>query len=155
MLTDRRPTIDQLSESSGLSQSSVQWVLTEDLGMKRVAAKFIPRALTDTTMHLHTQPSLLHSFFTKNCIVLLPHAPYSPDLALCDFFLFPRMKGHRFDNIEEVKKKTRKELWVISKDDYKNVSNSGSTGGTNVLVVMESILKGIRLFCKKLKTNNL
>uniref|UniRef100_T1H9Y3 Homeobox domain-containing protein n=1 Tax=Rhodnius prolixus TaxID=13249 RepID=T1H9Y3_RHOPR len=28
----------------------------------------------------------------------------------------------------------------------KNVSNSGSTGGTNVLVVMESILKGIRLF---------
>jgi len=31
----------------------------------------------------------------------------------------------------------------------KNVSNNGSTGGTNELVVMESILKGVRLFCKK------
>ena len=61
------------------------------------------------------------------------------------------MKGHRFENVEEVKKKTRKELSTISKDDYKKVLNSGSTGGTNVLVVMESILKGIRLFCKKIE----
>ncbi|KAJ8955879.1 hypothetical protein NQ318_005427 [Aromia moschata] len=40
-------TIDQLSEISGLSWSSVQRILTGDLGMKRVAAKFVPRALTD------------------------------------------------------------------------------------------------------------
>ena len=29
------------------------------------------------------------------------------------------MKGHRFDNFEEVKKKIRKELSAISKDYYK------------------------------------
>ena len=37
---------------------------------------------------------------------LLPHPPYSPDLAPCDFFLFPNMKkwlgGKRFTSNEEV-----------------------------------------------------
>jgi len=37
------------------------------------------------------------------------HPPYSPDLAPCDLFLFPRMKkvlkGKRFADLEEVKKK--------------------------------------------------
>ena len=37
------------------------------------------------------------------------HPPYSPDLAPCDFFLFPRMKrdlkGKRFQNVEEVREK--------------------------------------------------
>jgi len=37
------------------------------------------------------------------------HSPYSPDLASCDFFLFPRMnrdlKGKRFQNVEEVRGK--------------------------------------------------
>jgi hypothetical protein len=37
---------------------------------------------------------------------VIPHPPYSPDLAPCDFFLFPKMKlkleGCRFDTIEEI-----------------------------------------------------
>jgi len=37
------------------------------------------------------------------------HPPYSPDLAPSGFFLFPRMKrdlkGKRFQNVEEVRKK--------------------------------------------------
>lgn len=43
--------------------------------------------------------------------VPLPQALYSLDLALVEFFLFPHMKkdwcikGHQFDNVEEVKKK--------------------------------------------------
>lgn len=36
----------------------------------------------------------------------LPHPPYSPDLAPCDFFLFPNMKkwlaGKKFSSNEEV-----------------------------------------------------
>ncbi|KAL0901883.1 hypothetical protein ABMA27_007038 [Loxostege sticticalis] len=41
---------------------------------------------------------------------LLPHPPYSPDLAPCDFFLFPNMKkwlgGKRFSFNEEVEAET-------------------------------------------------
>ncbi|EFN76504.1 Histone-lysine N-methyltransferase SETMAR, partial [Harpegnathos saltator] len=37
---------------------------------------------------------------------LLPHPPYSPDLAPCDFFLFPNLKkslaGQKFESNEEV-----------------------------------------------------
>ena len=44
---DRRRTIDEFSEITGLSCSSCQRMLTEDLNMKRVSAKFVPRLLTE------------------------------------------------------------------------------------------------------------
>jgi [histone H3]-lysine36 N-dimethyltransferase SETMAR len=44
---DHRCTIDELSEITGVSWSSVQRILTQDLGMRRVAAKFVPRLLTE------------------------------------------------------------------------------------------------------------
>ena len=44
---DRRRTIDQLCEMSGISWSSIQRMLSKDLHMGRVAAKFVPRLLTD------------------------------------------------------------------------------------------------------------
>jgi hypothetical protein len=39
-------------------------------------------------------------------MAVIPHPPYSPDLAPYDFFLFPKtklkLKGRRFDTIEEI-----------------------------------------------------
>jgi len=58
----------------------------------------------------HTALSV-RRFLTKNGMTTVPHPPHSSDLAPCDFFLFPRMKrdmkGKRFADIEEVKKKRR------------------------------------------------
>jgi hypothetical protein len=38
---------------------------------------------------------------------MLKHSPYSPDLAPCDYYLFPNMKkdlrGKKFESDEEVK----------------------------------------------------
>jgi hypothetical protein len=31
-------------------------------------------------------------FFTNNNMIIVPHPPYSPDLAPCDFALFPKLK---------------------------------------------------------------
>ena len=45
---DRRWTIDEISEITGLSWSSCQRMLMEDLNMKRISAKFVPRLLTET-----------------------------------------------------------------------------------------------------------
>jgi len=46
------------------------------------------------------------------------HPPYSPDLAPCDFFLFPRikrdLKGKRLQNVEEVREKTMEALKTIT-----------------------------------------
>lgn len=55
---DRRRTIDQLCEMSGLSWSSIQRILSEDLNMRRIAAKFVPRLLTDDQRERRLQASL-------------------------------------------------------------------------------------------------
>ena len=43
---DRRYTTDEISEATGVSWSYCQRILTVDLNMRRVAAKFVPRLLT-------------------------------------------------------------------------------------------------------------
>ena len=56
----------------------------------------------------------------RNYIAVIPHPPYSPSLAPCDFFLFSRMKGQMkgkyFADVSEVKKKTLEVLNNISTD---------------------------------------
>ena len=46
ILEDRCRTIDELLDLSGVSQSSCQRILSEELQMKRDAAKFVPHVLT-------------------------------------------------------------------------------------------------------------
>jgi hypothetical protein len=69
------------------------------------------------------QPERLQ-FLTKNSMIHLLHPPYSPDLAPCDFFLFPRMKkmlkGKRFAYVEEVKKKTTEALKCITLQEFQD-----------------------------------
>jgi len=43
---DRRYTIDEISEATGVRWSSCQRILIVDFDMRRVAAKFVPRLLT-------------------------------------------------------------------------------------------------------------
>ena len=64
-------------------------------------------------------------------MTLMPHPPYSPNLSLRNFFLFPRMKnvlkGKRFADVEEVKQKTAEALKGIKINELKNVLGSGKT----------------------------
>jgi histone-lysine N-methyltransferase SETMAR len=50
-------------------------------------------------------------FLAHSSIITFPHPPYSPDLAPCDFFLFPKMKlqlkGGHFDRVEEIQQKSQ------------------------------------------------
>jgi hypothetical protein len=46
MLDNRRIKIRELCDKLGLSCGSVQSILTEDLSMKRVSTKFVPKMLT-------------------------------------------------------------------------------------------------------------
>jgi hypothetical protein len=47
-------------------------------------------------------------------MTVIPHSPYPPDLAPCDYFLFPKMKlklkGRRFDTIEEIQAESQRVL---------------------------------------------
>ena len=54
---------------------------------------------------VHTAGKVLE-FLHRNNMQTVPHPPYSPDLAPCDFFLFPTLKrplrGRRFSNDNEL-----------------------------------------------------
>ena len=51
-MADRHLTIKKISGETGLGSGTVQKVLTDDLNMRRVAAKFVPRLLTDDQKEL-------------------------------------------------------------------------------------------------------
>ena len=96
--------------------------------------------LHDDNAPAHTAMSV-QQFLAKNMTVI-PHPPYSPDLAPCDFFLFPRMKGQmkrkRFADVSEVKKKTLEVLNNISTEESINVFSSGKNVGASVSSQKES-----------------
>ena len=46
----------------------------------------------------------------------VPHCPYSPDLAPCDFWLFPR--GCRYETIEEMKEAVTKVIDTLTQEDF-------------------------------------
>ena len=57
----------------------------------------------------HTALSI-REFLAKKNIPVLPHPPYSPDLAPCELYLFPKLKGHHFGTMENIQKIVTDEL---------------------------------------------
>ena len=51
-------------------------------------------------------------------IKTVPHLPYSPDLAPCDFWLFPKPRGGRYERIEEMKEAVTKVIDTLTQDDF-------------------------------------
>jgi histone-lysine N-methyltransferase SETMAR len=70
-------------------------------------------------------------FLAEKSITVLEHPPYSPDLAPCDFFLFPKvkseLKGTRFESVTEVKKKTTELLRQLKEDDLQHCFDQWKT----------------------------
>jgi hypothetical protein len=61
-------------------------------------------------------------FLAKHKMAVIPHSPYSPDLAPCDFFLFPEMKlklkGCRFDTTEEIQAESQRVLDALTEKNF-------------------------------------
>ena len=51
-------------------------------------------------------------------IKTVPHRPYIPDLAPCDFCLFPRVRGCRYETIEEMKEAVTKVIDTLTREDF-------------------------------------
>ena len=64
----------------------------------------------------------IREFVAKNNIAVLEQQPYSPDLAPCDFFLFPKLKevikGTRFQDSEAIKTAVMRELQAIAEESF-------------------------------------
>ncbi|UYV67460.1 hypothetical protein LAZ67_5000695 [Cordylochernes scorpioides] len=201
ILANRRITVREVAEDLNISIGSCHSIFINDLGMRRVAAKFVPKLLNcDQKQHrmnianemldsVRDDPNLLQrvitgdeagvvhheflpqgrtvnkeyylqimrnlreairqkrpdlwknknwllhhdnapahtsllvrDFLAKNNTLMMPQPPYSPDLAPCDFFLFPKlkrpMKGRRYATLDEIKTASKEELKKILKNDF-------------------------------------
>ena len=55
---------------------------------------------------------------TKMGIKTVPHPPCSLDLAPCDFWLFPKLRGCRYETIEEMKEAVTKVIDMLTQEDF-------------------------------------
>ena len=47
----------------------------------------------------------------------VPQSLYSPDLAPCDFWLFPKLRGCRYETIKERKEAVMKDIDTLTQED--------------------------------------
>ena len=65
---------------------------------------------------------LVTDYLTKMGIKTVPHPPYSPDRAPCDFCLCPNLKeklwGCRYETIKEMKEAVAKVIDTLTQEDF-------------------------------------
>ncbi|GFV01310.1 uncharacterized protein TNCV_3375441 [Trichonephila clavipes] len=86
---------------------------------------------------LHQYSTLAHTvlsvkqFLTNKNITVMEHPPYSPDLAPCDFSIFPTvkscLKGTHFTSVNRVQAKMKNLRRYFRKLRFRTVASSGST----------------------------
>ena len=102
--------------------------------------------------HFHQDNAPVHNsilvtdYLTKMSIKAVPHPPYSPDHAPCDFWLFPKLRGYRYETIEEMKEAVMKVIDTLTQEDFMGPSRS-CWNGTSALQLEEISLKGTRVSC--------
>jgi hypothetical protein len=87
-------------------------------------------------------------FFTKNNMNAIYHPLYSPDLAPCDFSLFPELTLHHFNTNEVIEPESQVVLNILTSRKYlKNDRNAGNGAytqkGTTSRVIMASRPKDV------------
>ena len=61
---------------------------------------------------------LVTDYLTKMDTKTVPRSPYSPDLAPCDFWLFPKLRGCRYETMEEMKEVMTKVIDTLTQEDF-------------------------------------
>ena len=61
---------------------------------------------------------LVTDYLTKMGIKTVPQLLYSRDLALSDFWLFPKLRGCRYETIEEMKEAVTEVIDMLTQEDF-------------------------------------
>ena len=61
---------------------------------------------------------MVTDYLTKMNIKTVPRPPYRPDLDPCDFCSFPKLRGCRYETIEEMKKAVTKVIDTLTQEDF-------------------------------------
>ena len=82
-----------------------------------------PALFKSAQWHFHPGNAPIHNsifvtdYLTKMGINTILHPPYSPDLAPCNFWLFPKLRGCRYETIEEMKEAVTK-VDTLTQEDF-------------------------------------
>ena len=83
-----------------------------------------PAVIKSGQWHLNQEKAPVHNFslvtdyLRKMGTKTVRHPPYSPDFAPCDFWLFPKLRGCRYETIEQMKEAVTKVIDTITHEDF-------------------------------------
>ncbi|KAG5313765.1 MOS1T transposase, partial [Pseudoatta argentina] len=125
MFSEGREDVND-EESAGRPSTSTTDENIDEVKKIVLANRRITTGRREIFLHHDNAPAhtslLVREFLAKNNTLMMPQPPYSPDLASCDFFLFPElkrpMKGRRYATIKEIKTASKEELNKITKNDF-------------------------------------
>ena len=80
-------------------------------------------------------------------IKTVPQPPYSPDLAPCDFCLFPQLRGCRYETIEEMKEAVMKVIDTLTQADFHGALQKLLERYNKCIAAGEITSKGTRVSC--------
>ena len=90
---------------------------------RRPATGFKHVRLLHENAPAHTS-AIVMAFLKKEKVTVLPHPSYSPDLAPCDFFLFPKLKaflaGRKFQSRQALGSAIHQYLITVPKSAYRD-----------------------------------
>ena len=116
-----RKSIDQSWLAKGLGLGLLCWGfkgVQEEIPSKR------PALFKSDQWHFHQDNAPVHNstlvtdYLTKVDIKMVPQPPYSQELAPCDFCLFPKLRGCRYETIEEMKGAVTKVIDTLTQKDF-------------------------------------
>ena len=61
---------------------------------------------------------LVTDYLTKLGLKIVPHPPDSQDLPPCDIWLFPKLRGCRYETIEEMEEAVTKVIDRLTQEDF-------------------------------------
>ena len=61
---------------------------------------------------------LVTVYLTKTGTKTVPHSPYGPDLAPCDFWLFPKLRVCHYETTEEMKETVTKVIGTLTQEIF-------------------------------------
>ena len=94
ILADCQTKVHEVVETIDVSYGTAFNILHDNLGMKKLSARWVSRLLTvdNKRMRLLIAKQCLERYELLLQCHRTPHPPYSPDLAPSDYYLFPNLK---------------------------------------------------------------
>ena len=83
-----------------------------------------PAHVKSSQWHFHQDSTPVHNsilvtdYLINIGIKTVPHSPYNPDIAPCDFWLFPKLRGCRYETIQEMKGAVTKVINTLTQEDF-------------------------------------